>query len=165
MHSGTVTYGTRVHTCPKCGAPYVDPKIVELAAVSESDRADYRLRYATESNLKKSLFAAFLLALASLSLVSGPLVHSLAQVALVFVGSFIGMNLVCFSVKFFVVFPKLARESAKRMTNAWYVMKLKACYSEAAYRLPDVFFSVRPEERDVCPAPFFCLFVKCLTIF
>ena len=132
LHRGTVTYGTRVHTCPRCGTPYVDPKIVELATVSESDRADFRLRYATQINLKKSLFAAFLMALASLTLVSGPLVRNPAQMALVFAACFVGMNLACFAVKFFVVFPKLARESSKRMTDAWYVLRLKACYSEAA---------------------------------
>ena len=132
LHNGAVTYGAKVHTCSTCGAPYVDPKIVELAAVSESDRAGHRLRYASGKNVKKSLAAALLITLAAAVLLSAPIVRELEALLLIFFGSFAGLSLVCFLVKFFFVFPRMARQSKQRMTDAWYLTKLKACYSRAA---------------------------------
>ncbi len=132
LRSGEIIYGAKVHTCPTCGAPYVDPKIVELAAISENDRATCRLRYATGKNVMKSLVAAMLITLASAALFSAPIVRELEALALVFLGSFAGLNLVSFLVKFYFVFPRLARESKRRMADAWYLTKLKACYSRAA---------------------------------
>ena len=125
-------YGAKVHTCPKCHTPYVDPKIVELATVSEQDRAGYRLKYATEGYMLKCLAAAVLITAISLGLGSSVLVSGLLPVILIFTGSYIGLYTLCFTRKFFFSFPRLMRESKQRMADNWYLLRLKACYSKAA---------------------------------
>lgn len=132
MTRGSLKYGAKVHVCPRCRTPYADPKIIELAAVSERDRADHRLRYARQLDGKKVLFAAALSTLAAAVLLSGAPLGGLLPLLLVFVGTCLGMHGVSFCVRFFLLFPRLARQSAARMADTWYLTRLKACYTRAA---------------------------------
>ena len=132
MSVGSQRYGATVHTCPKCGTPYVDPKIVEIATVPERERAKRRLSYAKEANQKMYLVAAGVFTLAMIAFNSTSMVHGFISMILLFAGIYAGINVIGFAVKFFLVFPKLAKESAIRMKDTWYLSKLKACYAKAA---------------------------------
>lgn len=132
MNRGSLKYGAKVHLCPRCRTPYVDPKIIELATVSDCDRAGYRLKFATRIDRRLVLFASVLLSLVSTVFLSQPAVHSALSMLLVFAAVYVGILTLSFCVKFFLIFPKLARESAKRMADVWYLTRLKACYTKAA---------------------------------
>lgn len=132
MNTGSLKYGAKVHVCPKCRTPYIDPKIVELATVSERDRAGHRMKYATQMDNRLALFASIMTTLVSVIFISGYLVQGFLPMLLVFMGTYVGIHVASFCVKFFLVFPRLARESAKRMADAWYLTRLKACYTQAA---------------------------------
>ena len=132
MNTGCLKYGAKVHVCPRCRTPYADPKIVQLAAVSEKDRAGHRMKYATGIDSARVLFASIMNTLVAAVFVSGSLVHGLWPMLLVFAGSYVGIHAVSFCVRFFLVFPRLARESARRMADTWYLTRLKACYTRAA---------------------------------
>lgn len=132
MTKGQLKYGAKVHTCLRCGTPYLDPGIVELATVSDRDRAGHRMRYARQMDRNLVLFAAFVTTLAAGVFLSGSLVQGIFPLLLVFAGTYAGIHAVSFCVKFFLVFPKLARESTKRMADAWYLTRLKACCAKAA---------------------------------
>lgn len=132
MSVGSQRYGATVHSCPRCGTPYVDPKIVEIATVPERERAKRRLSYAKEADQKMYLVAAGVFTLAMIAFTSASLVHSIISMLLLFVGVYAGINVIGFTVKFFLVFPKLTKESVIRMKDTWYLSKLKACYAKAA---------------------------------
>ena len=65
-------------------------------------------------------------------LLSGAPLGGLLPLLLVFVGTCLGMHGVSFCVRFFLLFPRLARQSAARMADTWYLTRLKACYTRAA---------------------------------
>lgn len=131
MNTGDLQYGAKVHVCPRCRTPYVDPKIIELAAVPERDRAGHRMRYARQLDKRLALFAAAMMTLAASMFLSGALVQGFWPLLLIFAGTYAGIVGLSFGVKFFLVFPKLARESAKRMADTWYLTRLKACVRAA----------------------------------
>ena len=132
MTTGALRYGAKVHFCPRCRTPYVDPKIIELAAVSDHDRAGHRMKFATRIDRRHVLFASFMLTLVSSILLSQAPVRSFLPMLLVFAASNVGILAISFCVKFFLIFPKLARDSARRMADTWYLSRLKACCSSAA---------------------------------
>ncbi len=132
MNMGSLKYGAKVHLCPRCRTPYVDPKIIELATVSKQDRAGHRMQYARQLDKKLVLFASVMVTLSATVFLSLPLVLGLLPMLLVFAASYVGVITLSFCVKFFLVFPKLARESTKRMADTWYLTRLKACSTNAA---------------------------------
>ncbi len=132
MNTGSLKYGAKVHVCPRCRTPYIDPKIVELAAVSDHDRADHRMKYARQIDSRLVLFTSFMTTLVSVLFISGSLVQGFFPMLLVFAGTYVGIHSISFCIRFFLVFPRLARESAARMADTWYLTRLKACYTKAA---------------------------------
>lgn len=132
MSTGDMKYGAMVHVCPRCRTPYIDPRIIELAAVPERDRAGHRMRYARQLDKRLALFASVMAALTAAIFLSGAPVHGFFPLLLIFVGTYAGITALSFCVKFFLVFPRLARESAARMADSWYLTRLKACYTKAA---------------------------------
>ena len=110
----------------------MDPRIVELAAVPESDRAGHRLRYSTEENARRSLIIAGFITIVNMVFLSGALVQGFLPILLLFLGNFLGANILSFLVKFFVVFPKMIKASKKRMADTFYLMQMKAGYIPAA---------------------------------
>ena len=132
MNTGSLKYGAKVHVCPRCRTPYVDPKMIELATVSDYDRAGHRMRFARGIDRRLVLFTSFLLTLVSSVFLSQVPARGALSMLLVFASAYVGISTVSFCVKFFLVFPRLARESAKRMADSWYLSRLKACYTRAA---------------------------------
>ena len=84
MNTGDLQYGAKVHVCPRCRTPYVDPKIIELAAVPERDRAGHRMRYARQLDKRLALFAAAMMTLAASMFLSGALVQGFWPLLLIF---------------------------------------------------------------------------------
>ena len=132
MSTGELKYGAAVHVCPRCRTPYVDPRIIELAAVPERDRAGHRMRYARQLDKRLALFASAMTTLTAAIFLSAAPVQGFLPLLLLFAGTYVGITTVSFCVKFFLVFPRLARESAARMADSWYLTRLKACYTKAA---------------------------------
>ena len=127
LRAGTAKYGARVLSCPRCGAPYVDPQIIELATISERSRESHRLKYAWQMDQKMNALAAVMIVVALTMFVSTGAVHSLITMALLTLGVYIAINVVGFLVRYYIVFPKLLKDSAKRMNDTWYLARLKAC--------------------------------------
>ncbi len=112
---------------PRCGAPYVDPQIIELATISERSRESHRLKYATRMNQRMNALAAVIITVALTMFVSTGAVHGLLTMALLTLGVYIAINVVGFLVRYYIVFPKLLKDSAQRMNDTWYLARLKAC--------------------------------------
>ncbi len=127
LRAGTAKYGARVLSCPRCGAPYVDPKIIELATISERSRESHRLKYATRMNQRMNALAAVMIVVALTMFVSSGVVHGVLTMALLMLGVYIAINVVGFLVRYYIVFPKLLKDSAQRMNDTWYLARLKAC--------------------------------------
>ncbi len=132
MNTGALTYGAKVNMCPRCGAPYVDPQIVELATISNRARAEHRMKYARQTDQKMNALSSFVITLALVVFVSGNSIHGFLQMLLVFAASFAGINVIGFCVKYFVIFPKMESDSEKRMKDTWYLTRMKACRTKAA---------------------------------
>jgi hypothetical protein len=127
LRAGTAKYGARVLSCPRCGAPYVDPQIIELATISERSRESHRLKYATRMDQKMNALAAVMIVVALTMFVSSGVVHGVLTMALLTLGVYIAINVVGFLVRYYIVFPKLLKDSAQRMNDTWYLARLKAC--------------------------------------
>ena len=127
LRAGTAKYGARVLSCPRCGAPYVDPQIIELATISERSRESHRLKYATRMDQKMNAIAAVIITVALTMFVSTGAVHGLLTMALLTLGVYIAINVVGFLVRYYIVFPKLLKDSTQRMNDTWYLARLKAC--------------------------------------
>ena len=127
LKAGTAKYGARVLSCPRCGAPYVDPQIIELATISERSRESHRLKYATRMNQRMNVLAAVIITVALTMFVSTGAVHSLITMALLTLGVYIAINVVGYLLRYYIVFPKLLKDSTQRMNDTWYLARLKAC--------------------------------------
>lgn len=132
MNTGSLKYGQKVNLCPRCRAPYIDPKIIELATVPDETKSKYRMKYAIQSNQKLNAIASIVVTFALVMFVSGNLINGLLQMILLFTGTFVGINIIGFLAKYFVLFPKLENDSEKRMKDTWYLSKMKACSVKAA---------------------------------
>ena len=132
MNTGTLKYGARVNLCPRCRTPYIDPKIIELAAVPARDRENHRMRYAKQTDRKRTLIAAAVFTLALVAFTSNSLVHGLLPMLLVCAAVYACLHAVGFCAKYFLVFPLLARDSARRMQDSWYLTRMRACFKQAA---------------------------------
>lgn len=127
LRAGTAKYGARVLSCPRCGAPYVDPQIIELATISHRSREKHRLKYARQMDQKMNALAAVIITVTLTMFVSTGAVHGVLTMALLTLGVYIAINVVGFLVKYYIVFPKLLKDSAQRMNDTWYLARLKAC--------------------------------------
>ena len=127
LRAGTAKYGARVLSCPRCGAPYVDPQIIELATISHRSREKHRLKYATQMDQRMNALAAVIITVALTMFVSTGAVHGVFSMVLLTLGVYIAINVVGFLVRYYIVFPKLLKDSAKRMNDTWYLARLKAC--------------------------------------
>ena len=132
MNTGALKYGQKVNLCPRCRAPYMDPKIIELATVSEQAKAEHRMRYAKQSDQKLNAVASLVVTFALVMFASGNLINGFLQMMLLCAGTFVGINSIGFLAKYFVLFPKLANDSEKRMKDTWYLSKMRACSVKAA---------------------------------
>ena len=127
LRAGTAKYGARVLSCPRCGAPYVDPQIIELATISHRSREKHRLKYATQMDQRMNALAAVIITVALTMFVSTGAVHGVFSMVLLTLGVYIAINVVGFLVRYYIVFPKLLKDSAQRMNDTWYLARLKAC--------------------------------------
>ena len=132
MNTGSLKYGQKVNLCPRCRAPYIDPKIIELATVSDQAKAEHRMKYAVQSDQRLNAIASAVVTLALVMFVSGNAINGFLQMILLFAGTFVGINVIGFLAKYFVLFPKLENDSEKRMKDTWYLSKMKACSVKAA---------------------------------
>lgn len=120
LRAGTAKYGARVLSCPRCGAPYVDPQIIELATISHRSREKHRLKYATQMDQRMNALAAVMIVVTLTMFVSTGAVHGVFSMVLLMLGVYIAINVVGFLVRYYIVFPKLLKDSAKRMNDTWY---------------------------------------------
>ena len=127
LRAGTAKYGARVLSCPRCGAPYVDPQIIELATISHRSREKHRLKYATQMDQRMNALAAVIITVALTMFVSTGAVHGVFSMVLLMLGVYIAINVVGFLVRYYIVFPKLLKDSTQRMNDTWYLARLKAC--------------------------------------
>ena len=127
LRAGTAKYGARVLSCPRCGAPYVDPQIIELATISHRSREKHRLKYATQMDQRMNALAAVMIVVALTMFVSTGAVHGVFSMVLLTLGVYIAINVVGFLVRYYIVFPKLLKDSTQRMNDTWYLARLKAC--------------------------------------
>lgn len=127
LRAGTAKYGARVLSCPRCGAPYVDPQIIELATISHRSREKHCLKYATQMDQRMNALAAVIITVALTMFVSTGAVHGVFSMVLLTLGVYIAINVVGFLVRYYIVFPKLLKDSTQRMNDTWYLARLKAC--------------------------------------
>ena len=132
LRAGIAKYGARVLSCPRCGAPYIDPQIIELAAISERSREKHRLKYARQMDHKLNAVAALVISVALTMLVSNGAVHGIISLLLLTLCAFAAINVVAFVAKYYLIFPKLIKDSTKRMNDTWYLARMKACMPKAA---------------------------------
>lgn len=119
-------------SCPRCGAPYIDPQIIELATISERSREKHRLKYARQMDHKLNAVAALVISVALTMLVSNGAVHGIISLLLLTLCAFAAINVVAFVAKYYLIFPKLIKDSTKRMNDTWYLARMKACMPKAA---------------------------------
>ena len=76
--------------------------------------------------------AAVMIVVALTMFVSTGAVHGVFSMVLLMLGVDIAINVVGFLIRYYIVFPKLLKDSAQRMNDTWYLARLKACTSKAA---------------------------------
>ena len=101
--------------------------IIEPATISHRSREKHRLKYATQMDQKMNALAAVMIVVALTMFVSTGAVHGVFSMALLTLGVYIAINVVGFLVRYYIVFPKLLKDSAQRMNDTWYLARLKAC--------------------------------------
>lgn len=101
--------------------------IIEPATISHRSREKHRLKYAQQMDQKMNALAAVIITVALTMLVSTGAVHGVLTMALLTLGVYIAINVVGFLVRYYIVFPKLLKDSAQRMNDTWYLARLKAC--------------------------------------
>ena len=126
LTTGTERYGAKVHLCPRCKAPYIDPKIIELATVPERARASHRMRYAKQMDQRMLLIAAAVMTIAMHVFASTRLAHGFFGMLLMLGTVYAGLNVIGFCLRYFVAFPRLTKDSVYRMNDGWYLARLRS---------------------------------------